>query len=821
ATRSLEEVPDLDVTFIGRTPRYEKYHMEKQADNQYLLKPGTELWQRWPEANELVTFTAQITNQGEAMSGDFDFTWQVDGVEVASGTSSNLNPGSYTYQDYHWRWQDGVHQIKFKVDPDQDINEVSETNNLLEERTNSLALIFHLEESFCLAFDQVENKSGSYSCEDWLQYQISILNQKLEDSVYDTAPTGANVRVRIDNIYIHQDGEIDNLTGTQDWGYDGSWNIAWDSGDGSCLDRGIWCADQDYVNTYKKAVDWNLLNNLAQNMLGLADLSLLSVYTSDVHLTDSEGLVTDSADLPEVAEGYVYQNRHRGLLNSLSQHYFSEYSVLALNRFSDFHLNGDGDKRGLPKRRGYTGDFLKDIPAINKIKVLDKYGNPLPGVGIAVYQESAYGFADQIKYSGGTDGSGYWTFPGQTTSTYWGLRMSTRNPFSSAKLTDKTAGISAGYLTAPYPGVSMYDAGLIIRLASQGQYEYHFLDITAFNLAFWQGDYDQAVYSLDTNFPPFTVDNFLVSGTKAGGGPQVRVFNQYGNLVRQFMAFEDDFRGGINVAQADVDGDGQNEIIVSSGPGRSGQVRVFSSQGIYQNSFTAFDLGFSGGVSIASGNLDGGTASEIVVAPMSEGGPNVRIFGYRDGQYLPTTENFLAYEANFRGGISVAVGDLEGDGLAEIITAPISQGGPHLRIFGYRDGVYQPVILGLMAYSESFRGGINLATGDLNGDGSDEIITGVISQGGPHVRVFGRNRQRTISLLNPGFMAYNQSFSGGISVASTDLDADGRAEIVAGINSQDVATVRVYDWQGKMLLNEFISYPDSYTGGVNLSGGSI
>ena len=822
ATRELEELPDLDVTFIARTPRYEKYHLVQADNGQWRLKSGTEHWQRWPESEEMITFTAQITNQGEATSGSFGFSWYVDGIEVASGTNPNINPGSYTNQEYRWRWQDGRHTIKFKVDPDNEVEEITKNNNLIEDKTNALSLTFHVEEGFCRSFDQRINSLGSYSCEDWLQLQIDTLNQTLADSTYPTAPDGADVRVRIDNIYIHANGEINSLTGTEDWGYDGFWNIAWDYQNNDCVDRGIWCADNDYVEMYAKITDWNLLRNLALNVLGLVDLSRLSVYTSDVHITGpTVNTIAGTDSLPEVASGYVYKNEHLGLLNSSDQHYFSEYSVLALNRLADYYLDDQSQQRGLPKRRGEQGDFLKDIPDTNQIIVLDKNGDPLPNVGIAIWQESAYGFEDKIKYSGGTDSTGLWTWPDKTATTYWGIRLDTTNPFAYAHLNNHSVGIGSGYSTYTQPSFNLYDSGLLIRLSAQGKYEYHWLDITDFNLAFWQGNFSEATYTIQTSFSPFIIEDYLITGTKEGGGPQIRVFNQFGHLKRQFMAFEENFRGGINVAQADVNGDGQIEIIVASGPGRLGEIRIFNSRGIYLDRIIAFDSEFRGGVSLAAGDLDGGGLAEIVVAPLSGGGPNVRIFGYRQGQYLPTTENFMAYDANFRGGVNVAVGDLEGNGKAEIITAPRSNGGPHLRIFGYRNGVYRPVILGLMAYQPNFHGGINLACGDLNGDGADEIVTGIVKDGGPHIRVFGRNRQQTISLINPGFMAFDPDFRGGVNVTAADLDNDGRAEIITGVGGQDLPVIRVYNRQGTLLINEFLAYPDSYQSGLTLSSGSI
>jgi len=70
--------------------------------------------------------------------------------------------------------------------------------------------------------------------------------------------------------------------------------------------------------------------------------------------------------------------------------------------------------------------------------------------------------------------------------------------------------------------------------------------------------------------------------------------------------------------------------------------------------------------------------------------------------------SFFAYDADFRGGVRVAVGDLNGDGTPDIVTGPGDGGGPHVKAFSVIGG---PVIASFMAYDDSLRYGINVAVG--------------------------------------------------------------------------------------------------------------
>src|SRR5690606_38042877 len=78
------------------------------------------------------------------------------------------------------------------------------------------------------------------------------------------------------------------------------------------------------------------------------------------------------------------------------------------------------------------------------------------------------------------------------------------------------------------------------------------------------------------------------------------------------------------------------------------------------------------------------------------------------------------------------------------------------------------------AYDKAFRGGVDITAGDINADGIDEIVTGAGPGGGSHVRIFASQGR----LLSPGFFAFDPGFRGGITVGIGDPNLDHVNEII-------------------------------------------
>ena len=212
------------------------------------------------------------------------------------------------------------------------------------------------------------------------------------------------------------------------------------------------------------------------------------------------------------------------------------------------------------------------------------------------------------------------------------------------------------------------------------------------------------------------------------------------------------------------------------------------------------------GINIAMGNFDGDPASERIFGAGKGCGPHVKIY---DDDPEDIMVGLFAYDPRFAGGVDVAAGDVDGDGIDEIITGAGPGGGPNVRVFKL-DGT---MLSNFFAYSPSFPGGVNVAAGDVDGDGIDEIITGAGPGGGPNVRVFEPNGIRISN-----FYAYHSQFPGGVDVAAGDVTGTSNAEIITGAGPGGGPHVIVMDKDG-VGIKGFFAYESTFPGGVRVSVG--
>src|SRR5262249_29429221 len=207
---------------------------------------------------------------------------------------------------------------------------------------------------------------------------------------------------------------------------------------------------------------------------------------------------------------------------------------------------------------------------------------------------------------------------------------------------------------------------------------------------------------------------------------------------------------------------------------------------------------------------------------------------------LTVRKNFLTFEPTFRGGARVALGDVNGDNVADLAVAAGFLGGPRVTIFsgvGLLAASGDPTTLAnffIFPGTDAVnRTGAFVALGDVDRDGFADVIGGGGPGGAP--RVFVLSGKQITTAVAPGgnfnnvysnavgnfFVQGNSSDRGGVRVAVKDSNRDGRADVVTGSGEGSPALVRVYLGTGFPSPNgiEPTGTSLSVFGSVSLPGG--
>lgn len=305
--------------------------------------------------------------------------------------------------------------------------------------------------------------------------------------------------------------------------------------------------------------------------------------------------------------------------------------------------------------------------------------------------------------------------------------------------------------------------------------------------------------------------NEVVVGAGWGTGPSIRTFRTDGSLIRSFYAYDEHFQKGVNVAVGDLDTDGKDEIVTGANQGGGPQVRVFDGLGqvLFSNGFFAFDKNFRGGVQVAVGDVDGDGYGEIVTAAGPGTTPQVRVYN-RFGKF--TGVEFVPFASTDTGGVSVATGNVDGGPEDEVITSIYSNGQARIKI--YKANKQRTIVGEFVAWPDDVRGGVLVSAADIDGDGADEVVASIRSDGGPQVKVFSASGEE----LQPPFFAYEEDFRGGVNVTAGDLDQDGTDEVITTPNKQipsgrtdlhryirvNLSEQKMYAYEDGYLIKEFL-----------------
>jgi len=259
------------------------------------------------------------------------------------------------------------------------------------------------------------------------------------------------------------------------------------------------------------------------------------------------------------------------------------------------------------------------------------------------------------------------------------------------------------------------------------------------------------------------------------------------------------YSGGFTVTRGDINGDGVSDIVFS---GRNtGLV-----QAIDGNDFTLigsaspFGAGARFPLSIAVGDVNGDGKGDIISAPAGIGMPP-HVVAISGKDFRKALFSQYAYSAQFKGGVSVAAGEVNGDGVADIITAPLVGAPPHIVSFS---GATGKVLQSYYAYSPQYMGGTSIVASDLDNDGYAEIITGA-SAAAPHIVIVDSKTQK----VKASFYAFEPGFSGGLRVSAVqDVNGDGIDDILVAPGAG--APPNVLRLDGKKALQNQLVVLDSF-----------
>lgn len=158
-------------------------------------------------------------------------------------------------------------------------------------------------------------------------------------------------------------------------------------------------------------------------------------------------------------------------------------------------------------------------------------------------------------------------------------------------------------------------------------------------------------------------------------------------------------------------------------------IQIYGVDNKLQSSFKLPSANDAGGASLALGDLGTDGVPEIVIGMGLGNEPRVHILR-KNGTEI---SSFLAYDKKMGLGVNVAVCDIDGDGTNEIVTAAQRGGGPHIRLF---TNTGAPIGKGWFAYAPEMKSGVDITCADTNHDGRAELVTRPALGGEPRVKIW-------------------------------------------------------------------------------------
>ena len=234
----------------------------------------------------------------------------------------------------------------------------------------------------------------------------------------------------------------------------------------------------------------------------------------------------------------------------------------------------------------------------------------------------------------------------------------------------------------------------------------------------------------------------LIVGTGPGSATQVRIYDGVTQAVLFSVApFEASFTGGVYISAGDLNGDGNADLAITPDEGGGPRVDVYSGAAGFPKMSAFFgidDPNFRGGARSTIADMTGDGVADLIVVAGFGGGPRVAGFDGKSvisGTPQKIFSDFFALEQALRNGIFVTAGDINGDGFADLIAGGGPGGGPRILAFDGKSLLSNQYVTlaNFFGGDVNSRGGIRVAVKNLDGDARADLVVGSGSGSGSRI----------------------------------------------------------------------------------------
>ncbi len=317
-----------------------------------------------------------------------------------------------------------------------------------------------------------------------------------------------------------------------------------------------------------------------------------------------------------------------------------------------------------------------------------------------------------------------------------------------------------------------------------------------------------------------------------------------GAVLSQFTPYGGVFQGGIDVATGDLNGSGYEDIVTAPGRSSVPQIKVFDQKGNLLTQFQAYPTSVNGGLQVAAADVFGNGLEDIITVP-SWGPADVRVFknlGVVGGTPVfssTPTLDFLAFPSSFIGGAVVAAAGpgSRPDGAAEIIVGSGAGMKATVNVYDitssthFTPGVVAPPTTSFLPFSKlspALQGGVSLAVARLTASPLADIVVGAGCNGRSSVDVWAPNSVTGIfsSLTSPSSSSYFTAFSGpsfNAPIEVTSLsNASGIANSIVAVQgpggtTNQIVTMQILGTSPLSLSQPSVAIPGSFPGPYSIA----